>query len=78
MRVVLFGPGLTADMKVSILGPNDIQISNVMGTTATDQTPGITFTAAVAGNAALGARTVTLQSTNGNITAFSGGLEVVP
>jgi hypothetical protein len=78
MRVVLFGTGLASDMKVSILGPNDIQISNVVGVTATDGTPGLSFTAAVAGNAALGARTVVLQSTNGNMTAFTGGLEVVP
>lgn len=78
MRVVLFGPGLTSDMKVSILGPNDIQISNVVGVTATDGTLGLSFTAAVAGNAAPGGRTVVLQSSNGNMTAFTGGLEVVP
>jgi hypothetical protein len=78
MRVVLFGPGLSGDMQVSILGPNDIQISNVQGATATDNTPGITFTAAVAVDAALGARTVVLQTSSGNITTFTGGLEVVP
>jgi hypothetical protein len=78
MRVVMFGPGLTGDMQVTILGPNDIQISNVRGTTSTDGTPGIAFTAAVSGNAALGARTVVLQTSSGNITAFTGGLEVVP
>lgn len=78
MRVVMFGPGLTGDMQVTVLGPNDIQISNVQAITATDQTPGISFTVAVAGNAALGGRTVVLQSTSGNMTAFTGGLEVVP
>lgn len=78
MRVVVFGPALSGDMQVSILGPNDIQITNVQGTTATDDTPGVSFTAAVAPNAALGARTVVLQSSSGNITAFTGGLEVVP
>jgi hypothetical protein len=78
MRVVMFGAGLAGDMQVTILGPNDIQISNVTGITATDNTPGISFTAAVAGNAALGARTVVLQTTSGNITAFTGGLEVAP
>ncbi len=78
MRVVLFGPGLTAGMTVSILGPSDIQISNVQGTSATDNTPGLSFTATVAPNAALGARTVVLQASNGDITTFTGGLEVVP
>lgn len=80
MRVVLFGPGLSSNMQVSILGPNDFQISNVIGVTASDtaHTPGLSFTATVAPNAALGARTVVLQSSNGNITTFTGGLEVVP
>ena len=78
MRVVMFGPGFTGDMQVTVLGPNDIQISNVQAITATDNTPGVSFTVAVAGNAALGGRTVVLQSTGGNITAFTGGLEVVP
>ncbi|MGZ4838902.1 MAG: hypothetical protein ACXVZR_10160 [Terriglobales bacterium] len=78
MRVVMFGPGLTGDMQVTVLGPNDIQIGNVQAITATDNTPGIAFTVAVTGNAALGARTVVLQTTGGNMTAFTGGLEVVP
>jgi hypothetical protein len=78
MRVVMFGPGLAGDMRVTILGPDDIQISNVTGITATDKTPGISFTATVAGNAGLGARTVVLQTASGNMTAFTGGLEVVP
>jgi hypothetical protein len=78
MRVVIFGPGLSPDMKVSILGPNDIQIASVLGIMATDTTPGISFIANVAANAVAGGRTVVLQSTNGNITTFTGGLEVVP
>jgi hypothetical protein len=78
MRVVMFGPGLTGGMQVTVLGPNDIQISNVQAITATDMTPGVSFTAAVAGNAAMGARTVVLQTTSGNMTAFTGSLEVVP
>jgi hypothetical protein len=76
-RVVLFGPGLTSSMTVSILGPNDIQVTNITGITADDGTPGISFTATVSGNASLGARTVAVQSTNGNMTTFTGGLEVV-
>lgn len=77
-RVVLFGPGLTGDMQVTIRGPSDIQVSNVVAITSTDKTPGISFTAAVAANAALGARSVVLQASNGDITTFTGGLEVVP
>ncbi len=77
-RVVLFGPGLSGSMQVIIRGPSDIQVSNIIGITATDKTPGISFTATVAGNAALGARTVVLQAANGDITTFTGGLEVVP
>ncbi len=76
-RVVLFGPGLSSSMTVAILGPNDVQVGNVTDITADDGTPGVAFTATVAGNAALGARTVALQSTNGNMTTFTGGIEVV-
>ncbi|MGI9103792.1 MAG: hypothetical protein ACR2IF_15235 [Terriglobales bacterium] len=77
-RVLLFGPGLSANMQVSIRGPSDITISDITGTSATDGTPGITFTALVSPSAALGARTVVLQNANGDITTFTGGLEVVP
>ncbi len=77
-RVVLFGPGLSGDMTVTVRGPNDIQVSNVSSTTASDKTPGISFVVTVAANAALGARTVVLQAPNGDITTFTGGLEVVP
>jgi len=65
-------------MKVSLTGPNDIQISNPQAVTATDGTPGITFTATIASDAALGARTVVLQNPKNDITAYAGGLEVVP
>ena len=77
-RVLLFGPGLSGDMQVIIRGPADIAISNLNAITATDNTPGITFTAAVSSNAALGARTVVLQNSKGDVTTFTGGLEVVP
>ncbi|MGZ4831957.1 MAG: hypothetical protein ACXVZQ_03465 [Terriglobales bacterium] len=77
-RIVVFGPGLNSNMQVSIVGPNDIQISNVATITASDATPGVSFTAAVASKAALGARTVVLQTSSGNLTMFTGGLEVVP
>ncbi len=78
MRVVLFGPGLSGNMRVTIRGPNDIQVSNITGTTATDNTAGISFVATVSSSAALGARTVVLQTPQGDVTTFTGGLEVVP
>jgi len=78
MRVILFGPGLDGSMSVSIGGAKDITVSNVAGITATDNTPGLAFNASAAGNAALGARTVYLQTAGGDVTAFAGGLEVVP
>lgn len=77
-RVVLFGPGLSGNMQVTVRGPNDIQVGNIVGITATDKTPGISFTVTGAPNAGLGARTVVLQAPNGDVTTFTGGLEVVP
>jgi len=77
-RVLLFGPGLTGDMQVTIRGSADIAISNVHSITSTDTTPGIAFNAVVTPDAALGARTVVLQNAKGDITTFTGGLEVVP
>jgi hypothetical protein len=77
-RVLLFGPGLSGDMQVSIRGPSDITIASINAITSTTSTPGITFMATVAPNAALGARTVVLQNAKGDITTFTGGLEVLP
>ena len=74
--VLLFGPGLNGNMQVTISGPGDIAISNIQSITSTDNTPGISFTAAVALNAALGARTVLLRDSKDDITSFTGGLEV--
>jgi hypothetical protein len=76
--IILFGHGLTGSMKVRITGPDDVSVSNIQSVTATDGTPGITFTAAIASDAALGARTVVLQNAKNDITAYAGGLEVVP
>ena len=78
MRILLFGPGLSSSMKVTVAGPEDIAVSSLQGIEATDNTPGVAFTAAVAANAALGARTVYLKGANGDITSFTGGLEVIP
>lgn len=78
MRVILFGPGLNGQMQVRVSGPTDITIASISGIQATDNTPGIAFMATANGNAALGARTVYLQNTSGDVTSFTGGLEVVP
>jgi hypothetical protein len=77
-RVVMFGPGLSSATTVTISGPSDITVTDVRSITATDNTPGVSFMATAASNAALGARTVYLQKTNNDITAFTGGMEVVP
>ncbi len=76
MKVLLFGPGLTADATITIGGPNDIGISNVRAITSTTGMPGIAFDATVPGNAAPGARTVYIKLPNTDISAFAGGLEV--
>ncbi len=75
-RVLLFGPGLSGTMTVTITGPTDITVSGIQTIKATDGTPGIAFTATATANASLGARTVVLQTSNGDITTFTGGLEV--
>ena len=76
--VLLFGTGLSGNMQVRISGPGDIRVSNVRPATSTSQTPGLQFDAAVSSGAALGGRTVLLISPQGDMTAFTGGLEVVP
>jgi hypothetical protein len=76
--VLLFGPGLDGGMTITIGGPDDIQISNVRSIKSTNGTPGVAFDVVVNGNAALGARTVFLRNSQNDITAFAGGLEVVP
>ena len=78
MTVILFGPGLSGDMTVTISGPNDIVVSNPTTIHATDNTPGIAFTAVVSPTAALGARTVLLKDSSNDVTSFTGGLEVIP
>jgi hypothetical protein len=65
-------------MSVSVSGPADISVSNIQDIMSTTNVPGVSFTATVDANAALGARTVVLQATNNDITTFAGGLEVVP
>lgn len=77
--VILFGSALSGNMQVSIGGQSgDFAISNVHSVTATDGTPGIEFNVVVSPAAALGARSVILQSSTGDVTTFTGGLEVLP
>jgi hypothetical protein len=82
--VILFGPGLSGNMTVSISGPpNDIVISGQQTIQSKPQNnqpgqPGILFNALLSPSTALGARTVSLQNPNGDITVFAGGLEIVP
>ena len=77
-QLLLFGPGLTADMQLSVSGPDDIVLGAPTATKSTSGTPGLRLTATVNGKAALGARTLILRAPNGDITTFAGGLEVVP
>lgn len=75
-RVLIFGKGMSGDLQITISGPQDITISNRQKITATDDTPGVIFTATVSGAATPGARTVILRDSNENITTFTGGLEI--
>lgn len=77
-QMLIFGAGLNANMTATVNGPADIQLSVVSAVKATDGTPGVCISAAVASNAALGARTLVLQFSNGDVTTFTGGLEVQP
>lgn len=77
--VIIFGKGLNGSMQISVNGqPNDFTITNQVGITATDGTPGIQFNVVVSPTAAFGARSVVLRSANSDITSFTGGLEVIP
>ena len=78
MSVILFGPGLSSAMTITISGPNDIIVSNPSTIRSTGNVPGIAFTAVVSPTAALGARTVVLEDSNHDVTTFTGGLEVIP
>ena len=76
--IVLFGPGLSGSMSVTISGPQDIGVSNLRSVQAKDGTPGVAFDAVIGSSTAVGARTVFLKAGNKDITAFAGGLEILP
>ena len=74
--IILFGPGITGDLTVTLSGPADITVSNPRTIKSTNGTSGIAFDVNIPANAAPGARTVFLRSSNNDITAFTGGLEI--
>lgn len=74
--IILFGPGITGDLTVTLSGPADITVSNPRTIKSTNGTSGIAFDVNIPANAAPGARTVFLRSSNNDITAFAGGLEI--
>jgi hypothetical protein len=74
--IILFGPGITGDLSVTLSGPADITVSNPRTIKSTNGTSGIAFDVNIPANAAPGARTVFLRSSNNDITAFTGGLEI--
>lgn len=76
MRVIMFGTGLNGSLQVSLGGPNDITVTDVKSVTSTSGKPGISFVVTVANNAAQGARTVILRDGSGNVSTYTGGLEV--
>ena len=74
--IILFGPGVSGDLSVTVSGPGDVTVSNVRTIKSTNGTSGIAFDAKIPADAAPGARTVFLRSSNNDITAFTGGLEI--
>jgi len=76
--VLLFGPGLAASQTIAISGPGDVTILNPQAIKSTTGVPGIAFQISVLPAAALGARTVSVNDGHGDITTFTGGLEVTP
>jgi len=72
---LIFGSGLTGTQNLSISGPNDISITGKRGVKSTDGTPGIQFDITVGGNAAVGARTLSVTQ-DSNASVFVGGIEV--
>jgi hypothetical protein len=76
--VTMYGDGLANTMTVTITGPGDITVGALSSITATDGTPGVQFPITLTGLTALGARTIVMKDAKGDITTFTGGLEVIP
>lgn len=78
--VAVAGDGVSANMTVTISGPQDITVdkTTLKDITLKNGQKGLTFQASVAPSAALGARTVLLENAQHDMTAFAGGLQVVP
>jgi hypothetical protein len=82
-QVIFFGDGLSGAMTATVLGPPDVALSAPQSETGCSPdgsscTSGVSFTATASATASLGARTVLLRDPSGGVTAFTGGLEVVP
>lgn len=80
MIVALLGNGMTTGTtslisSVTLSGPNDITIGTPAALTGGG---GIGFRITLGGSAATGARTVFLKNAQGDITAYTGGLEILP
>ena len=84
--VFLCGPGLSGNMDVFIGGSsfgstvNDVIVRDIAPVSCQGNTAsgGIAFAVSVSPNATPGARTVYLRTSNGDVTTFTGGLEVMP
>lgn len=72
------GDGLSTSVTVTFSGPNDITIDTTTIQPLSSGKPGLKFLANISPAAALGARTVFLRNAQGDITAYAGGLEVMP
>lgn len=78
--VAVAGDGISSNMTVTVSGPRDISVDTTSFKIITlkNGQNGMTFQATVLPSAALGARTVLLENTQQDMTAFAGGLQVVP
>jgi hypothetical protein len=83
MIVALLGNGMTTSAtppvllitSVTISGPSDITVGTPSALSAGG---GIGFRITLGGSTATGARTVFLKNAQGDITAYTGGLEILP
>jgi hypothetical protein len=79
--VFLCGTGFAGNLQVSISGPGDITVGTpqlITCLSGSTQTSGIQFPVNVSAGASLGGRTVLVTNSQQDMTAFAGGLEVIP